>query len=163
MRKYSPEEWLAAFLSKLEANGVLSCWNWTGAKTKDGYGTVVFRGKVMHAHRAFFLHMYGPLSPTVGVLHSCDNRKCCNPFHWFTGNQRRNIQDCVSKGRHRGAPGESNAAHLLTAEKVLQMRRIRAITGVPYCDIAKQFGVSEPCASQAVRGYTWSHLTDNVR
>ena len=33
------------------------------------------------------------------IMHTCDNRACCNPEHLVLGTQSENIQDCHNKGR----------------------------------------------------------------
>ena len=67
------------------------------------------------------------------VLHSCDNRKCCNPAHFFVGTANDNIQDMVKKGRNGGVK--------LSAAAVAEVRRLCA-TGLVQRRIAERFGVS---------------------
>jgi hypothetical protein len=153
-RKRTDEEFKEDFWNRIKKGTDGECWTCTGATNAFGYGTM----SEGLAHRTAYELTNGPIPKGLNILHRCDNRPCCNPSHLVVGTQAENVADCVSKNRHKGAPGETNAAHLLTSEKVLEMRRIYKAGGKRYSDIAKDFGVSEPCASQAIRGYTWAHL-----
>lgn len=160
--RYGLEKWLEKFFSRLKADSVLGCWEWTGPLSRDGYGNI--GGELNGAtrtHRALFIALYGFLSEGICVLHRCDNRKCCNPFHLFTGTQSDNINDAVKKGRQPKAVGEKQWCAKLTESDVIKMRKIRKETGKRIADIAKDFGVATVTAGQAIRGYSWSHITNN--
>jgi len=161
-RKLLPEEWVENIFSSLKAESVLGCWEWTKGLTSDGYGAVAYKGTGTKAHRALYRYLFGDIPPEIGVLHRCDNRKCCNPFHWFTGTQAKNIEDCVNKGRQPRAAGERNQGCILTADAVMKMRAVRRDTGRTYEDIAKEFGVAGVTAAQAINGYSWTHLPGAV-
>lgn len=161
--KYDPETWVAMVFSKLHANSVLACWEWTGGKTSDGYGAIRFREHGTKVHRALFIYLYGELPPETCVLHRCDNRSCCNPFHLFTGTQSDNINDAVLKGRQPRAAGEKQWQHILTADDVMKMRQIRKESGLKYSAIAEQFGVATITAAQAIIGHSWAHLPGAVQ
>jgi hypothetical protein len=156
--KYSEDDWERMVFSKLRADTVLGCWEWEGGRTTDGYGCARFKGASTKIHRAIYRHFYGELPQHIGVLHRCDNRLCCNPFHWFTGTQADNINDAVKKGRQPKAQGERQWAHILTADDVLNMRRIKRETGRTNADIASEYGVASITASQAITGHSWAHL-----
>jgi hypothetical protein len=74
------------------------CWEWA-AYTYNGYGRFILRNKVRSAHRIAFHNWKHPLTNNICILHTCDNRKCCNPDHLFTGTLADNNQDKVDKGR----------------------------------------------------------------
>lgn len=79
------------------------CWEWRGNIRKDGYGQA--RDEYVgtrRTHRIAFALINGPITSEQMLLHSCDNRACCNPDHLRIGTQYENIQDMISRGRHVG-------------------------------------------------------------
>lgn len=82
------------------------CWEWTGYKNTSGYGNIRWDGKTVFTHRlaAFFVGMLSSpfltnLKGRLLILHECDNPACCNPRHFKLGTQKRNIRDCIKRGR----------------------------------------------------------------
>jgi hypothetical protein len=53
------------------------CWEWTGRKTKSGYG----RLGMMIIHRAMYEFWKGEIPKGLVLDHLCRNRACCNPDH----------------------------------------------------------------------------------
>lgn len=78
------------------------CWEWSGGRTRAGYGQFYFRGYRDYAHRISYQIYVGIIPERKGILHKCDNPCCVNPNHLFPGTQKDNGQDMVSKGRARG-------------------------------------------------------------
>lgn len=108
-RPFTPQaERLAA---KLDKSGPLhpydptlgNCHNFIGYVRPNGYGEIGrpgHRGGAQQAHRAAYELAHGvTLASKVDVCHSCDNRRCCNVAHLFTGTRKDNMQDCARKGR----------------------------------------------------------------
>ena len=100
---------------KVERLGDDDCWNWKGACNTGGYGLFSVRnieqeynrtGRTMSqllAHRISAYVAYGNIvSKGVLVCHLCDNPRCCNPRHLYTGNQSDNMREAGAKGRHKG-------------------------------------------------------------
>lgn len=79
------------------------CWNWTGPVSNRGHGCVTIDRIPMTAYRYSWLLHNGPVPDKLYVLHKCDNRLCVKPDHLWLGTQSDNMQDMVSKGRHRYA------------------------------------------------------------
>lgn len=76
-----------------------SCWEWIGARRRDGYGRIRVGNFFEAAHRFSWELVYGDIPSDLCVLHRCDVRFCVNPDHLFLGTNRDNIDDMVKKGR----------------------------------------------------------------
>lgn len=69
------------------------CWEWTGTRTKDGYGIASVGGhKGMAAHRAMYIEMVGPIPESMEIDHICRNRGCVNPAHLEVVTRTENIR-----------------------------------------------------------------------
>lgn len=75
------------------------CWNWIGAKHRQGYGNFGVKGKIKLSHRVSWEIYVGKIPKDMCVCHKCDNPSCVNPDHLFLGSQYENVQDCKKKGR----------------------------------------------------------------
>ena len=105
----------ASFWSKVDQSaGADACWPWTLSKSGNGYGQVNMgksHGPCLRAHRVAYMLTNGNLpafsnadSRGTVVMHSCDNRLCCNPKHLRAGTQSENLKDMHSKGRLVSTP-----------------------------------------------------------
>ena len=77
------------------------CWDYTGYKTKAGYGWFSYCGIPQYAHRISY-QVFNNIklknegrnsSETICVLHICQNRACVNPDHLYLGTQQDNARD----------------------------------------------------------------------
>lgn len=81
------------------------CWNWRLSKDRIGYGRMKVQLGSRDSFRSTSAHRYayelwrGHIPQGMNVLHSCDNRQCCNPEHLFLGTQKDNMRDMHAKGR----------------------------------------------------------------
>jgi hypothetical protein len=58
------------------------CWEWIGAKIPDGYGQMLWDGRLQLAHRISYEIAYGrPVPEGLTIDHLCRNRACVNPAH----------------------------------------------------------------------------------
>ena len=57
------------------------CWEWAGAISRQGYGSLGRGGKKVYAHRAMYELLVGPIPDGLELDHLCRNRKCVNPSH----------------------------------------------------------------------------------
>lgn len=77
------------------------CHEWRGSISPKGYGQMWEEGRTVNAHRVAFRLAKGYLVRDLQVLHSCDNRRCCNAEHLFQGTHTDNMRDAARKGRLR--------------------------------------------------------------
>lgn len=80
------------------------CWDWVGAKDKDGYGRVGFitnkKKRMLRSNRIAYAIAYPEKwNKFMMVCHRCDNPSCCNPRHLFLDSGRGNAKDMANKGR----------------------------------------------------------------
>jgi hypothetical protein len=86
------------------------------------------------------------------VLHTCDNRLCCNPFHLLDGTQQENIRHMVA--RDRQARGAKNGATKLSPAQVLAVR-----LDCRSCkSIARDYGVAPSLISSIKSRRHWKHI-----
>jgi hypothetical protein len=61
------------------------CWEWIGAKDRDGYGKIPWRlpsGRGSgYAHRVVYELAVAPIPTGLTIDHLCRNRGCVNPAH----------------------------------------------------------------------------------
>lgn len=151
------------FWSRVAVGDAEACWEWTGARNNSGYGTVYWQGRTYVTHRVA-AYLEG-LVPTVlapkdrrsggYVLHSCDNRRCCNPRHLFIGSYSENMLDMYAKRRHAIHRGAAHSNARFTSEQITAIRMRYAGGGVRQIDLAAEYGVSQRTISLVVRGETY--------
>lgn len=140
------------------------CIEWTGCKSKSGYGKVKYKGKCVRAHRLIYceanfvkLHDINGLS----VLHACDNPSCVNPKHLKLGTHKENMQDKMQKGRHVQVRGEDQGASKLSKEDVVYIKKvfIKSDREFGASSLAREFNVSPSTINRIVNNKSWTHIT----
>jgi hypothetical protein len=140
---------------RIDANG---CWNWLGSKTKEGYGTVAYRGRAKKATRMSWVMTYGEIPDDLLVCHKCDNPSCINPQHFFLGTDKDNTHDSIAKGRKPGFPvGQDRPQSKLNDEKV-KMIKILIQNGVSVRKIARDYGMGATTIRHIKTGRCWKHV-----
>lgn len=153
--KRSISECFWTHVDKSQGDG--ECWTWT-AGTVEGYGTLRYRTRKYKAHRVSYEINVGPIPDGLWVLHTCDNPICVNPRHLFLGTVQDNNRDKMQKGRHRAPKGEEHPHHILTEDKVRQIRQMWQTGNYTQIEIGHVVGMSNVTVSQVVRGDTWKHV-----
>ncbi len=144
------------FWSSLDQSSVESCWEWRGEIT-NGYGRVKLSGRAYWAHRFAYWQSKGSIPRGLVVMHSCDNRRCCNPNHMSLGTHTENATDRELRGRGNQARGARVAGAKLNDEKIQVIRR-RGASGESAVQLAAIFGVSANTVEKILLGKTWRHL-----
>jgi hypothetical protein len=75
------------------------CWIWTGSLFLSGYGRFFLRQEAYRAHRIAFYLCNCTLPKENFICHRCDNKKCVNPKHLWSGTPKENTDDMIKKGR----------------------------------------------------------------
>lgn len=80
------------FWSRVDREGPLGCWLWTGSLTGEGYGSFSGPGRVnVLAHRFSWSLHGGPLIEGQVLDHLCRVRHCVNPDHLESVSDRVNV------------------------------------------------------------------------
>lgn len=153
-----------SFWEKVNKSNVNDCWDWSGSCNNTGYGTVAWNGKVYVAHRvaAWLSNKVPTLEAPKNkrapyfVLHKCDNRKCCNPKHFFIGNYTDNQKDAYLKNRRQQPKGEKHANAKLNKNEVKHIRQMYKNKWFTQTELAKEYGVSQRVISLIVRGISYT-------
>jgi hypothetical protein len=157
--KNTPEK----FWARVKRGRANECWPWLGYVHPEGYGQTHWGNRKAFAHRIAAMITGLVKSPTAPrstnrgrtiVLHTCDNKLCCNPRHLFIGTLRQNIHDCINKGRSRYACGEQHRLALFTAT---QVRAIRAQhkQGVSQRQLMRQYNAAQSVISRLVNRHSY--------
>jgi predicted XRE-type DNA-binding protein len=127
------------------------CLEWRGNwVTHNGYGRVTFKQKKLLTHRIAYEAYKGPIPTEMQVMHSCDNRRCCNPDHLSIGTGQDNTNDRKAKDRL--------GFKIKTADAIEIVRLVRE--GRRQSEIARMFGIHQSMVSRISRGKKWAHVHD---
>lgn len=129
-----------------------ACWPWQGAITSHGYGCFKYGPRIVGAHKVAYLLAKGEVPAGMEIMHSCDNRPCCNPEHLSLGTRQDNVADKVRKGRS----AKHSKKNTLNPEAVREIRRLRGIE--PSGSLAKRFNVEQPHIINVWNRKVWKHV-----
>ena len=149
------ESFESRFRKRIKRRG--ECWEWTGARTAHGYGSIWRDGRSALCHRiAYELHFGTVLTTDQVVMHACDNPPCCSPEHLRLGSHADNVADMVAKKRQRGPTGESNGRAKLTEGDVENIRARWKTGEETQRAIAIDYGIGQTTVGKIVRGERWA-------
>jgi hypothetical protein len=135
-----------------------TCWLWNGSLNQDGYGHMWNGFYCEGTHRISWKLYRGPISKGQNVLHSCHVRRCCNPFHLHLGTQADNNREREEAGRGNQQRGEKHGRAKLTANQVLEIRRLYANGLWSHRQLAIKFGVNDGTISSIISRRNWAWL-----
>jgi hypothetical protein len=83
-----------AQLRRFLRNVVISdgCWEWTGARTRGGYGYFWLGVAAYPAHRVAYATVVGAIPAGLDLDHLCRVRHCVNPRHLEPVTRSENIR-----------------------------------------------------------------------
>ena len=145
------------FWGHVQVQGLEDCWEWKGKIQSNGYGAFSSGrnyGISEKASRASWELTRGLIPDNLCVLHSCDNRRCCNPLHLRLGTHQENMVDRDQRRGTYQASGDKHGKSKLTSEMVrmirLDLRTNRAI--------AREYGLTPSAISKVRLGHTWRRI-----
>jgi hypothetical protein len=116
--------------SKVDIREPDECWPWKGMATKSGYGRTWINDVAYYAHRVIYnlakpgeIELRAPANKKAHgfLMHTCDNRICCNPAHLRVADIKTNNEDCVRKGRRVLPKGEDHHRSVFTNDEIRQV------------------------------------------
>lgn len=138
-----------ALIEKIKANVRVDsnrCWLWQKSVGSHGYGNIATGGGRNETVHRVSCEVFHGKSDSQDVLHSCDNKLCCNPDHLRWGSRKQNMIDVSVRTRR--------VSQKLDVDKV---RYIRSCGKSPKA-LADGLGVSKDLIHK-VRSYkAWSHV-----
>jgi len=144
------------FWGRVRIGAAHTCWPWTGGLSQKGYGLFQYMTFTERAHRvAWELTRRCQIPRGMVVMHICDVRACCNPYHLRLGTLRENTLDMYQKGRGHDQRGESSNRAVLTWEQVRTLRATWAAGGVTKEQLAAQLGISRSHVHNILMGRYW--------
>lgn len=142
-----------------------SCWNWNGKSLIRGYGVIGLggrkRGKIL-SHRASWIIANGEIPTNQSehhgfvVMHTCDNRLCCNPKHLKLGTQRDNVQDMINKNRGStpDLKGEKHPNSRFTEDDIKYIRSSKKTNA----DLGREFSCARQVIGNIRNRISWKHV-----
>jgi len=182
--RVNPQILTSAFWDYVEKSD--GCWEWSGAKDRDGYGKLISGYRDVRAHRLSWELHFGAIPSGLLVCHHCDNPSCVRPDHLFLGDAQANSDDMVLKGR--SASGDKNPMRLypelvkrgdenpsrryperlcrgtdqadakLTEDQVRDIRARYVPRKVSLPMLAREYGVGTSTIHRVVKRTHWRHV-----
>jgi hypothetical protein len=127
MKSGKPQNTPEVLWSKVDVKNPDDCWPWIGSVTENGYGRTWINDKGYYAHRVIFnlanpnmIELSAPKNKKAQgfLMHTCDNRICCNPNHLRVADLRENNLDARVKGRVKHKSGGEHHRSVFTNEQI---------------------------------------------
>lgn len=125
------------------------CLIWPYSCCTAGYGSFMFKRKLLLAHREMCRVTHGePPTPKHHAAHSCGNRRCINPAHLSWKTAKDNQLD-----RRRHGTQTVSGRRKITLQQAEQIKRLKGMeTSIV---TAARYGVTESNVRLIQSGKTW--------
>ena len=77
-----------------------TCWRWTGAHMRKGYGQLKTEGKVRSVHQLAYVSWVGDIPAGHEIDHTCNVRDCINPAHLEVVTHQENHRRRILRRTH---------------------------------------------------------------
>jgi hypothetical protein len=147
MAKGRPKNTAQSFWRHVDRRGQDECWPWKIA-TKNGYGRFSLNCVEHYAHRFAYGLTYGraPEGRETHVMHTCNNKLCCNPAHLELGSALENTRAATRDGLMSSGETHHSARYSdALIRTILADRR-------PQLELERVYGVSQTHISLIKRG-----------
>ena len=124
------------------------CWEWTGSRNRDGYGTAWDGASQTGAHRLSYRMFRGEIPSGLLVCHACDNPPCVNPEHLFVGTVADNSHDAIRKGLWSPRTPNQKPPIIPVTEKAAIVNLLETHSQV---EIAGKYGVGASAIARFMR------------
>jgi len=133
----------------------MSCIEYQGKLTKEGYGRHYLNGVRTYAHRHAWMAVNGDIPKGFIVRHLCNNSRCINTDHLALGTIADNNNDKVIAGTTNR--GEKCNLAKLNEEQVIEIRK-KLDAGLRQKEIAAEYGVDASLISRIATKSVWGWL-----
>lgn len=150
----SHKDIVAHFWGKVQTGDTATCWPFAGGRFTQGYGAITFKwpgyanGRAFRAHRFAYLATHKEIPNGLHVLHTCDNRPCCNPAHLYPGSDADNKADMYRRKRN------AQTGRKLSTNMVQAMRARYLAGGVTQRELADEYGIRHRAAHYILKNRT---------
>lgn len=151
---YKTIDYTERVLSRCKTEG--DCEIWQGAKHRQGYGMLRYKGEMQTTHRVIGLEKYGDPgdSGTYKFTQTCGNLLCCNPDHI----ELTTHSDIMTKTVETRKP-KSCRTKQLTKENVIEIRnRVMPRKWGTNQILGEEYGVSPNIICNIRRGATYKWI-----
>ncbi len=144
------------FWAKVDRRSENECWPWLGKPNNQGYGYFMYQRQTYIATRImYFLHNAKDPNDLM-VCHTCNNKMCVNPNHFYLGTSSENQQQAFDDGlSHR--KGELNNRARLWEQDVLEIRRLASL-GVSPKELSRRYPIRIRAIRSIIARETWRHI-----
>jgi hypothetical protein len=112
------------------------CWIFTGATTRNGYGSISAGGRTQYAHRLAYESFVGAIPDGSDLDHLCRVRACFNPEHLEPVDRHENLHRSPLAWQANAQKQHCPRGHEYTADNT---------TGIPYVRKDGSRGESRAC------------------